>query len=119
MSILFTDSNCELHYSVIDKYDIKLIEMPYIIENEEYFYDDGRDQSFIQIYDKMRKRIKERLQDQILAQFTIYGKAQLSQMSDQINHLQDIHLHRDAFSHADMEQLLRYLISSSSILFPI
>ena len=71
------------------------------------------------IYDKLREGVRERLQNQILAKFIIHGKAQLSQMSDQINHLQDMRLHRGAFSHVGMEQLLRYLISSSSTLFPI
>ena len=58
------------------------------------------------IYNKLRKEVRERLQDQILAQFTIHGKAQLSQISDQISHLQDMHSHRGAFSHVGTEQLL-------------
>jgi len=29
--------------------------MPYTLDNEEYYYDDGRDPSFVKIYDRMRK----------------------------------------------------------------
>ena len=54
MSVIFTDSNCELSYKHIDELGIKLIEMPYTLEGEEYFYDDGRDPSFKVIYQKMR-----------------------------------------------------------------
>ena len=54
MSVIFTDTNCELSYKHIDEYGIKLIQMPYTLEGEEYFYDDGRDPSFTKIYQKMR-----------------------------------------------------------------
>lgn len=54
MSVIFTDTNCELSYKHIDELGIKLIQMPYTLEGEEYFYDDGRDPSFKVIYDKMR-----------------------------------------------------------------
>ena len=55
MSVLFTDSNCELHYSAIEKHGIKLIQMPYILDDEEYFYDDGKDPSFVRIYQRMKE----------------------------------------------------------------
>ena len=58
MSVLFTDSNCELHYTTIDKLGIKLIEMPYTLDGEERFYDDGKDPSFIEIYKRMKEGAK-------------------------------------------------------------
>lgn len=54
MSVFFTDTDCELWYTDVDKYDIKLLEMPYIIDNEEKFYDMGRNTNFKELYDKMR-----------------------------------------------------------------
>ena len=55
MSVIFTDSNCELSWKTIEELGVELIKMPYTLENEEYYYDDGKDQSFKCIYDKMRK----------------------------------------------------------------
>ena len=54
MSVLFTDSDCELDYKDIEKYNIELIKMPYTLDGEEYYYDDGKDPSFVKIYDRMR-----------------------------------------------------------------
>lgn len=55
MSVLFTDSNCELSYKTIKEYGINLIKMPYTLDNEEYYYDDGEDESFTIIYKRMKE----------------------------------------------------------------
>lgn len=55
MSVLFCDSNCELWHDKVDRYRINVIEMPYSVENEEYFYDMGRKTDFHAFYEKVRK----------------------------------------------------------------
>lgn len=54
MSVFFTDSDCEIWYTDVDKYNMKVVEMPYTIDGEEKFYDMGRATDFKQFYDKMR-----------------------------------------------------------------
>ncbi len=54
MSVFFTDSDCELWYTYVDKYDIKVLEMPYTLDGEEYFYDMGRNTDFKKLFDRMR-----------------------------------------------------------------
>ena len=54
MSVFFTDSDCEIWYTDVDKYDIKVLEMPYTIDNEEKFYDMGRTTDFKTLFDRMR-----------------------------------------------------------------
>lgn len=55
MSVLFTDSDCELWYDQLDSLKIKNIEMPYTIDGQEYFYDLGKTTDFKDFFDKLRK----------------------------------------------------------------
>ncbi len=55
MSVFFTDSNCELWYDQLEKLDVKCIEMPYIINNEEKFYDLGKTTNFKEFYNNLRQ----------------------------------------------------------------
>lgn len=55
MSVLFTDSDCELWYDQLEKLNIKNIEMPYTIDNNEYFYDLGKTTDFKDFFDRLRK----------------------------------------------------------------
>lgn len=52
---LFCDSNCELWHTTVKELGLNLIRMPYIIDNEEYFYDMGENTDFKAFFDKMRK----------------------------------------------------------------
>lgn len=54
MSAIFFDTDCELWYTQADELGVNVIEMPYTIDDEEYFYDLGRHTDFKQFYDKMR-----------------------------------------------------------------
>ena len=51
---LFCDSNCELWHTKVDALGLNVIRMPYIIDNEEYFYDMGKEHDFKGFFDKMR-----------------------------------------------------------------
>ncbi len=51
---LFCDSNCELWHTKVDALGLDVIRMPYIIDNEEYFYDMGKEHDFKGFFDKMR-----------------------------------------------------------------
>ena len=55
MSVFFTDSDCEIWYTDVDKYNIKVLGMPYILDGEEKFYDMGRNTNFKHMYDRMRE----------------------------------------------------------------
>ena len=55
MSIFFCDSNCELWYEKIDELGVQFISMPYVIDDEEIYYDLGRNTDFKNFYDKVRK----------------------------------------------------------------
>lgn len=54
MSKFFTDTDCELWYTDVDKYDINVLEMPYTIDGEEKYYDMGRNTDFKAMFDRMR-----------------------------------------------------------------
>ncbi|GHV03092.1 hypothetical protein FACS1894211_15550 [Clostridia bacterium] len=54
-TVLFCDSNCELWYDTAEKYGLKVISMPYTIDNKEYFYDLGRNTDFKDFYARIRK----------------------------------------------------------------
>ena len=54
MSVFFTDSDCELWYTEVDKYNMNVLEMPYTLDGEEYFYDMGRNTDFKKMFDRMR-----------------------------------------------------------------
>ncbi|MBQ7236521.1 MAG: DegV family protein [Clostridia bacterium] len=51
---LFCDSNCELWHTKVDALGLNVIRMPYIMDNEEYFYDMGKEHDFKGFFDKMR-----------------------------------------------------------------
>ena len=55
MSVLFTDSDCELWYDQLEKYNVKNIEMPYTIDDKEYFYDLGKTTDFKDFFNRLRK----------------------------------------------------------------
>lgn len=54
MSAVFFDTDCELWYTQADELGVNVIGMPYTIDDEEYFYDFGRNTDFKAFYDKMR-----------------------------------------------------------------
>lgn len=56
MSILFCDTNCELWWTKAEELGLKVIRMPYTIDNTEYFYDLGRETDFDWFYGKVRDR---------------------------------------------------------------
>ena len=51
---LFCDSNCELWHTTVKELGLNLIRMPYVVEDEEYFYDMGEHTDFKAFFDKMR-----------------------------------------------------------------
>lgn len=51
---LFCDSNCELWHTTVKELGLNLIRMPYIVGDEEYFYDMGENHDFKGFFDKMR-----------------------------------------------------------------
>lgn len=51
---LFCDSNCELWHTTVKELGLNLIKMPYILEDEEDFYDMGETHDFKAFFDKMR-----------------------------------------------------------------
>ena len=51
---LFCDSNCELWHTRVKELGLNVIRMPYVIEDEEYFYDMGENTDFKAFFDKMR-----------------------------------------------------------------
>lgn len=51
---LFCDSNCELWHTTVKELGLNLIRMPYIVEEEEIFYDMGEKTDFKEFFDKMR-----------------------------------------------------------------
>lgn len=58
MSVIICDSDCELWYTRADELGLKLIEMPYIIDGEEFLYQLGRIEDSKEFFDKMRKGAK-------------------------------------------------------------
>lgn len=51
---LFCDSNCELWHTTVKELGLNLIRMPYVVEDEEYFYDMGENTDLKAFFDKMR-----------------------------------------------------------------
>ena len=51
---LFCDSNCELWHTTVKELGLNLIRMPYIMDNEEIFYDMGEKHDFKDFFDRMR-----------------------------------------------------------------
>lgn len=52
---LFCDSNCELWYTTIAELRLKVIKMPYVVDDAEYFYDMGEEMDFKAFFEKMRQ----------------------------------------------------------------
>lgn len=55
MSKFFCDSNCELWYDKVEQLGINYISMPYTIDNEEFYYDLGKNTDAREFFAKMRK----------------------------------------------------------------
>lgn len=51
---LFCDSNCELWHTIVKELGLNVIRMPYILGEEESFYDLGENTDFKAFFDKMR-----------------------------------------------------------------
>lgn len=51
---LFCDSNCELWHTRVKELGLNVIRMPYIIGDDEYFYDMGEKTDFKAFFDQMR-----------------------------------------------------------------
>ena len=51
---LFCDSNCELWHTTVKELGLNVIRMPYILDDEEIFYDMGENTDFKAFFDKMR-----------------------------------------------------------------
>ena len=56
MSVLFTDTDCEMDWRDVEKYGIKVLGMPYILDGEEKVYDMGKDTEAIAHF---YKRVRE------------------------------------------------------------
>lgn len=56
MSILFTDTDCEMDWRDVEKYNIQILGMPYILDGEEKVYDMGKDTEAIAHF---YKRVRE------------------------------------------------------------
>ena len=54
MSIMFCDTNLELWHTHQEKLDLKVIYMPYVIDNEEKIYDLGKTMDFEGFYNKIK-----------------------------------------------------------------
>ena len=52
---LFCDSNCELWHTTVKELGLNVIRMPYIMDDEEMFYDMGEKHDFKGFFDKMRE----------------------------------------------------------------
>lgn len=51
---LFCDSNCELWHTKVKELGLNVIRMPYLLDDEEIFYDMGENTDFKAFFDKMR-----------------------------------------------------------------
>lgn len=54
MSVFFTDTDCEMHYSDAESLGMHVIGMPYTIKNQEYVYDYGKKIDIKKFYADMR-----------------------------------------------------------------
>ncbi len=52
---LFCDSNCELWHTTVKELGLNVIQMPYVLEDKEYFYDMGENTDLKGFFDKMRE----------------------------------------------------------------
>ena len=56
MSVIFTDTDCELWHTHIEELGIKLINMPYTVDGTEYMDDCGKTTDFKGFFDKLRDK---------------------------------------------------------------
>lgn len=54
MSVIFTDTDCEMDYKMADELKLNVIGMPYTILGKESIYDFGKNTDIKDFYDKMR-----------------------------------------------------------------
>ena len=54
MAVLFCDTDCELWYTKARELDLKVIQMPYIVDGEEIMYDLGENTDFEGFFNKMK-----------------------------------------------------------------
>lgn len=54
MSVLFTDTDCEMDYKTADELKLSVIGMPYTVLGKEHIYDYGRNTNIKEFYDEMR-----------------------------------------------------------------
>ncbi len=52
--VFMTDSDSDLPFSFVDKYDLKMVYMPYIVDGMEYYDDLGRSGKQAEYFDNMR-----------------------------------------------------------------
>lgn len=55
MSRLFTDTDCEMWYTDAEALGLEVIKMPYILDDEIYYYDFGKNTDFKKLNDRMRE----------------------------------------------------------------
>ncbi len=55
MSVLFTDSNCELWWDKTEKLGMKYISMPYTLDDQQYYYDLGKNHDDKMFYQALRE----------------------------------------------------------------
>ena len=55
--VFMTDSDSDLPYEYVDKYDLKMVYMPYMIDGVEYLDDLGRNGKQAEYFDNMRKGV--------------------------------------------------------------
>ncbi len=55
MSKLFTDTDCEMWYTDAEKLGLEVIKMPYILDDEIYYYDFGKNTDFKKLNNRMRE----------------------------------------------------------------
>lgn len=56
MSVLFCDSNSELWYDKAEELGLQVIRMPYTLDEEQYYYDLGKNTDFKHFYSRMRSK---------------------------------------------------------------
>ena len=57
MCVLFCDTNCELWHTTVEELGLKVIKMPYFLEDKEYYYDLGKETDFKNFYSKIRSGV--------------------------------------------------------------
>lgn len=55
MSRLFTDTDCEMWYADAEALGLEVIKMPYILDDEIYYYDFGKNTDFKKLNNRMRE----------------------------------------------------------------